>query len=215
VIVVDPPGDRDLRLIGVVRGLVEEGPKAVKATQAFAPSAVGLGVSAAELEAIGANFVGTPSEPLVPLGPTEIAEARSLVRFGEVGVPNPAFLELLAWGKAKGIPVEGIDPDDDVQAEQFVAHIGYFELVRRTLRERRVGRRPPKAADADAFAVAWDKETRPGGGSERYAMARERSLLEALTTLREDHPRAVVVVDRERLERLNRLVGEARPTPRR
>jgi hypothetical protein len=213
VIVVDPPGDRDLRLIGVVRGLVEEAPKALRALTEFAPAAVGLGLGAAELEAIQEHFADTPTEPLVPLGPTEVAEAKSLVRFGEVGVPNPAFLAILRWGNATGVPVEGIDPDDDVQAEQFVAHIGYFELVRRTLRERRVGRRPPKAADADAFALAWDRETRPGRGSERYALARERSLLEALTLLRERHARAAVVVDRERLERLNRLVAEGLVPP--
>jgi len=208
VIVIDPPGDRDLRLIGVVRGLVAEAPRAVQALGEFGPSAVGLGVSPSELEALRTHFVGTASEPLVPLGPTELAEARALVRFGEVGVPNPAFLTVLDWGRGRGVPVEGIDPDDDVQAEQFVAHIGYFELVRRTIRERRTGRSPPKAPDADAFAVAWDRAPRPGAGSERYALARERSLLEALTALREDHPRAAVVVDRERVERLGRLVGE-------
>jgi hypothetical protein len=213
VIVVDPPGDRDLRLIGVVRGLASEAAKSVQALAQFAPAAVGLGLSPAELEAIEAHFVGTPVEPVVPLGQTELAEAKSLVRFGEVGVPNPAFLEIIGWGKARGIPVEGIDPDDEVQAEQFVAHIGYLELVRRTIRERRAGRRPPKAANADAFAIAWDRETRPGGGSERYALAREQSLLEALTVLREDHARAAVVVDRERLERLNRLVGEGLAGP--
>jgi hypothetical protein len=135
-----------------------------------------------------------------------VAEARSLVQFGEVGVPHPAFVELLGWGAAHAIPVEGLDPEEDVQAELFVAHIGYFELVRRTLRERRAGRRPPKAADGDAFALAWDKETRPGRGSEKYAIARERAFLEGLTARRSETPRIAVVVDRERVQRMVRLL---------
>lgn len=209
MIVREVPGDRDLLLVGVVRGLSGEAPKAVEALEAFRPNAVGLGLTETETESLRTHFIGTPTEPVVPLAPSETVEARALVRYGEVSVPHPAFIALMEWGVRHKIPVEGIDPEEEVQAELFVAHIGYFELVRRTVRERRTGRSPPEAPDADAFALAWDRSVHPGKGSERYALARERAMLEGLKELREGRRRLAVVVDRERVDRLASVVGAA------
>jgi len=210
VIVVDPPGQPELRLFGVVRGLVPEVAPLRDAVAAFAPEAVGLGISPDELEALAAHFLDDAAEPVVPLGGTEVAETTALARYGEVGVPHPAFVDLLAWGRRTGLPVVGMDPGEDEQAEMFVAHIGYFELVRRTVRERRAGRKPPPAVTADEFALAWDREIHPGRGSERYALAREHGLVASLLGLRTEHRRVAVVVDRDRVPRLAPLLAPER-----
>jgi hypothetical protein len=207
VIVLDVPGDTNLRLLGVVRGLISEVPGVLEKVQAFAPEAVALGLTPSETEALETHFVGTPTEPVVPLAPTEVVEAKALTRYGDVGVPHPAFVELLSWGRTAHVPVEGIDPDEEVQAELFVAHIGYFELVRRTVRERRTGRNPPEAPDADAFALAWDSAVHPGRGSARYALERERAFVGQLAELRTRYRRVVAVVDRERVQSLGNLVA--------
>lgn len=211
MIVVDPPGANGIRVVGVVRGLVADVAPAREAVAAYRPTHVGLGISPSELEALAEHFVGTAAEPLVPLGPTEVAEMKALARYGEVGAPQPAFIELLGWGRSNGVPVVGLDPDEDVQAELFVAHIGYLELVRRTVRERRAGRAPPAAPDADAFALAWDRSTRPGRGSERYARAREVAFLEEMAKLGDRRRRLAVVVDRERVGRLVAMLGSGGP----
>lgn len=200
MIVLEPPGDRDLLLVGAVRGLTAEARTAVDRVAAFRPAAIGLGLNPAEIESLTEHFVGTPTEPVVPLAPGEVREAIALTRFGEVGVPNPAAIALLEYGRAAAIPVEGLDPDEEVQAELFVANIGYVELVRRTLGERRIGRDPPATDDPDAFALAWEAALHPGRGSARYARARDRSTLEALKTLRRAHRRVAVVLDRGRID---------------
>lgn len=211
MIVVEPPGAPDLLVVGVVRGLVDEVPKALARLEAFRPTTIGLGLTPEEADSLREHFVGTATEPLVPLAGTETTEARALVRYGEVAVPQPTYLALLEWGRARNVPVVGLDADEDAQAEMFVAHIGYVELVRRTVGERSVGRRPPDSEDADSFALAWDAKAHPGRGSANYATARERALLGHLTELRGRGQRVAVVVDRERAPRLAEIVGAPPP----
>jgi hypothetical protein len=210
VIVVEPPGAPDLLVVGVVRGLVEEVPKAIARVEAFRPTVIGLGLTPEEAGSLQEHFVGAATEPVVPLATTETTEARTLVRYGEVAVPHPTYLAFLEWGKARGIEVVGIDADEDVQAEMFVANIGYVELVRRTVGERAVGRRPPDAPDADAFALAWDAKAHPGRGSAKYATARETAVATNVAGLRKDRGRVAVIVDRERAERVAQLIGTAK-----
>jgi hypothetical protein len=211
VIVLEPPGSSQVLVLGLVRGLVGEGPKAVARAEAFRPDAIALGLTPEETTSLREHFVGARTEPLVPLAPTELHEARSLVRYGEVAVPNPGFLALLDWATARNLPAEGVDADEDVQAELFVANIGFVELVRRTLGERRVGRKPPDVMDADAFALAWDRTAHPGRGSRRYARATGRALVSQLDVMRKEHPRVLLAVDRERAERLLPLLSDSTP----
>ena len=202
MIVIDPPNDPAIRLIGAVRGLVADAGPTRDQVAAFRPEAIALGTSPGELEGLTAHFLSPGAEPVVPLGPTELAEARALARYGEVELPHPTFVGLAEYGASAAIPVHALDADEEVQAEMFVAHIGYFELVRRTIRERRAGRRPPSAPDADRFALTWDRTIHPGTGSDRYAQARDLALLGGLKDLRATHRRVALVVDRERVPRL-------------
>ena len=199
-------------LLAPVRGLLADAAGIGPALEAFGPEAVGAGVAAEELRGLVEYFVGAPAEPVVPLTPTELSEVRGLCRFGEVRVPNPAFLEALEWGRARGVPVTALDPTEDEAAELFTEHIGYVELVRRTVHEHRLGRSPPTPSSADAFAVSWDTSIAGGRGSRRLAAARDERLVQATQRLAEGRRRLAVVVDRERydavLSRLRAPVGD-------
>ena len=188
----------DLLLLGIVRGLDSEVSAALEAVDRFRPSAIGLALSDDEANGLREHFVGTDAEPLVPLMGTEAAEIRGLTRFGEVRVPNPAFVALMEWAGKRSVPVEAVDPSDDRYAEMFADHIGYFELVRRTVRERRLVRSPPSAPDADAYAIEWHRSLGRGRDSLRLAQARELALAERLRSLSGRYPRIAIAVDRER-----------------
>jgi len=125
-----------LLLLAPVRGLEEEARAAVASLDAFAPEALGAGVAAEELEGLVTYFVNSAAEPIVPLATAELSEVRGLCRFGQVRVPNPAFLEAIAWGRDRAIPFAPLDPDEERSADLFRENIGYWELVRRTLRDR-------------------------------------------------------------------------------
>ena len=187
-------------LLAPVRGLASDAAAVGPALDGFRPEAVGAGVAAEELEGLVRYFIDAPAEPVVPLTATELSEVRGLVRFGEVRVPNPAFLEALGWGRARAVPVVALDPTEEESASLFTEHIGYVELVRRTVREHRLGRSPPTPASADAFALAWDGEIAGGHGSRRFAAARDEHLARETRRLARGRARVAVVVDRERYD---------------
>lgn len=196
-------------LYGVVRGLESEVAPLVAAIDAFRPSAIALGIPEADAHAITEYFVGTSAEPLVPLTEQESAEAVALSRFGDVRVPHPAFRSLLEWGRDHDVPVVGADPADEEFAGLFTAHIGYVDLVRRTVSERRLRRSPPESSTPEGLVLAWDRALSKGHGSARFAEARDRATARVVTDLRTTHARVAAVVDRERFERMRLLFGAA------
>ncbi len=205
------PGGGDVWLLGPVRGLASELGPLAEALAAHPPAAIGLGTSPDELRSLVEYFVLASAEPVVPLTTAERSEVRGLVRFGEVRVPNPAFVEVLRWGHARGVPVEPLDPSEDRTAAMFTDHIGYVELVRRTVRERRASRSPPASATADQYALDWDRTVAGGKGSREFAAARDRHLVQDARRLAASIGRVTVVVDRERFERVRALYESPAP----
>ena len=191
-------GPSPLLLVGVVRGLTAEVAPMLEELRRFQPSAVGLGISEEELAGLNEHFVGAAAEPLVPLSSNELSEARGLSRFGEVRVPSPAALALLEWARATSLPVRALDPSDDRYAEMFTDHISYLELVRRTLRERKLTKSAPSAQTPEEFAERWHASVSGGRGSRSFDRARAHALAESAERLRAEHGRVAVVVDRER-----------------
>jgi len=187
-----------LLLLAPVRGLTAEIAPLTRALDEFGPTAVGLGLSVEEMQGLIDYFVVPDGEPVVPLTTNELNEVRGLSRFGEVRVPNPSFIEVLRWGVHRNVAVEPLDPSEEGSAELFAEHIGYVELVRRTVRERRAGRAPPTPATPDDFAVEWERRIASGRGSRSLAHARDGHLAERARVLAADHGRVAVVVDRER-----------------
>ncbi|MCI4360583.1 MAG: hypothetical protein L3J91_02680 [Thermoplasmata archaeon] len=203
--------ERDYLVVGVVRGRPVDVAPAVQLLDGFRPQAVGLGLSVEELTGLAEHFAGTLTEPIVPLAPTEAAEVKGLVRFGEVRVPNPAFVRMIEWGREHTVPVEALDIGDEGYVTMFTDHISYFELVRRTLRERKLSKRPPAAETADDYMVQFDRARSPGHGSARFAEARETALVSAARGLVPNSRRVAVLVDRERFERVAGMLSASAP----
>lgn len=206
------PGRPTVLLVGSVRGLAEEVGPVEGQLDAFDPQAVAVSLSPEEAETLAKYFVATPTEPVVPLSSSEAAHAVGLARLSEVQVPAPALLAAVDWAKQRGRPVLGVDPPEDSYAEMFAAHIGYFELVRRTLRERQLVKQPPEAESADEYALTWDRTMRPGSGSERLARARDEFAASQVRGLGQVYARVAFVVDRERFEPLRGAFQAVQPS---
>jgi hypothetical protein len=193
-------GRPTILLVGSVRGLADEVAPVQQHLEAFDPGAVAVSLSPEEAETLAQYFVGTPTEPVVPLSASEASHAVGLARIAEVQVPAPALLGAVEWATRGGRPVVGVDPPEDTYAEMFAAHIGYLELVRRTLRERQLVKRPPEATTADEYALAWDRIMQPGSGSEGLARARDEFAADRVRVLGRSYSKVALVVDRERFD---------------
>jgi hypothetical protein len=196
------PGRPGLVLFGVVRGLVRDAEELTVGLDALAPAAVALGLADEERRALEEHFVGTSSEPLVPLLESEYGEIRALARFGEVRVPQPGFVAALEWARTHGVPAKAVDPDEERYADMFGEHVGYTELLRRTLRERRLLRSPPRAKDADELIERWDGTLNGGRGSRALQSERDQATSAELLRRHAEVGRLAAVIDRERVERV-------------
>jgi hypothetical protein len=198
---------RDVWLAGAVRGPVAEVPRVLERLAAFAPRGVGVGISFDEVTGLSDHFLRRGFEPLVPLTTVETAEVLGLAALGEVRVPNPAYLAVLEWAADRGLPVEPLEPSDEQYSQWFADHIGYVELVRRTLAERRLSRAPPRAGSADDYALAWDRTVARGRDSRRLVAARVGAIRQNAMRFAERVGRAAVIVDRERFDEVRRALG--------
>ena len=192
--------DGEYLVLGAVRGVVRDVEPIVAKVEAFGPRAVGLGLSFEEMTGLNDHFVHRAYEPLVPLTRTETAELYGLSRLAEVRVPHPAFVRVLEWARDRSVPVEALDPSDESYTALFTENIGYFELVRRTLNERRLTRRPPEATTPDDYALKWESGVAAGRGSRRFLAAREATIVTGARRLATRNGRVAVVVDRERFD---------------
>jgi hypothetical protein len=185
-------------VLGPVRGLVADGDRVRARLESVRPSALGLAVSEDELKGLREYFVDAATEPVVPLAPTEAAEIRALARYGDVGVPNPSVLAAIRWADSTNAPITALDPSDDDYSSMFARSIGYFELVRRTLRERSAGKR----------SLAWSRTIEPGAGSRKLRAQRDTVVAEGVGRLRARYSTIAVVVDRERFDGVVELIAD-------
>jgi hypothetical protein len=199
-VIVQPLVPGSVLLLAPVRGVAAEVPSVLGELDRFEAGTVGLATSVEELQGLNDYFVVGDGEPIVPLTPNEFHEVRGLVRFGEVRVPNPSFLCAIRWARDRGRAVLAVDPDEEHAATLFAEHIGYIELVRRTVREHRMGRSPPTPSSPDAYAVDWDRRVAGGRGSRRLAAARDSYLAAAVRRIAAGGTRVAVLVDRERFD---------------
>ncbi len=201
--------DPRILVVGAVRGLPSEVDPLLRALGEFDPGAVAVTLSTEEATTLRTHFVGTPTEPIVPLSNAEAAQAVGLARLAEVRLPAPALLAAIDWAASRGRPAVGVDPSEDAYAELFASSIGYVELVRRTLRERQLVKRPPDASTADEYALAWDRTMAPGAGSQRLVRERDACAAARVRELRAAHGSVALVADRERYESVRARLAEA------
>lgn len=173
-----------LLLLGAVRGLESEGASVESSLSAFRPDQILLGLSPEEVDALTEHFLAEGSEPWVPLAQAESAYARGLSTFGPVRLPSPSFVAAIRFAHAQELPLSGVEPSDDSYSALFVEHLGYLDLLRRTLGERSLVNAPPDADSPEAFAEAWEERSQKGAGSKRLAAARTRHVSEELRRIR-------------------------------
>ncbi|MCI4360211.1 MAG: hypothetical protein L3J91_00745, partial [Thermoplasmata archaeon] len=148
--------------------------------------------------------------PAQALGRGGDHEVRGLGRYGEVRVPNPSLVGVLGWARERAVPVAGLDPNDATYADLFAEHISYFELVRRTVRERRLTRDPPTPPTADEYAMHWHRAIGKGRGSRAFDRARDTEFLDGARALKAGARKVALVVDRERYDGV--LAGLSAPS---
>ncbi|MCI4345348.1 MAG: hypothetical protein L3K07_01115 [Thermoplasmata archaeon] len=208
-------GPPELLLVGVVRGVVAEVAPMLDELRRYHPTRLAIAIGPEELASYTEQFVNASTEPVAPLLPTETAEVLALAKFGEVRVPHAPFIAALGWANDAGVPVAAADPDEEEYSNLFAERIGYWELVRRTVRERGAARSPPEAASPDEFALRWAGRVGRGRASRRFESARSERTVAAARAFALRGERVALLADRERIPELERQLSAETPSARR
>lgn len=126
---------------------------------------------------------------------SEVVYGLSLQQFGKVLLPPRDLLAAVQLAGEADIPVRGVDLSEEEYGDAFARHLGTWALMRYTRRTRRLERRPPKAASAREFALAWDAELRRVTGYDALEQERERLIAERARALAREHGTVLLIVE--------------------
>lgn len=176
----------EIVLLATVHGLVAEAERVRAAFEKHAPAVVALGVSPESLSAL-LRFEGhAPDEdPFDELPDAEFAYSAHLGKLGAVDLPPPDLLAAVHAAREASIPIHGVDLSQEAYEVAFTEEVRVFALLRYGRIQRKLSGKPPRAATAREFSLAWDACIRRVKGIARVEARRERAMAEGARALAE------------------------------
>lgn len=173
----------EVAVVATVQGLLAEAERVRAAFEEVGPKAVALGVSPESAAALLRYEPVEGVDPFDDLPDAELAYSLRLQEFGPVALPPPDLVEATRLAKAHGVPLHGADLPEARYEDVFAAEVSAWGLLRYGRVQRKLAKRPPPAADARAFALAWDGAVRRVKGIDRVEKAREEHIADVARAL--------------------------------
>lgn len=189
-------GER-VHLIGICQGLEGEAEEAIEAIEDQTPAVVALALDPGVVERID------ELEPARALGAEDEAYMKGLSEWGSVKLPAPTYPAAVEAAGRIDARVEGIDMHEGEYLERHLDRVGVLDMVKRALRVRWLGYRPPRADTPAAFCQAFDQKVN-GGPLAGLQRAREQAMAKRLVELASEDVLAIVEI--ERLEGVTRAL---------
>ncbi|MCX6651711.1 MAG: hypothetical protein NT131_08690 [Methanomassiliicoccales archaeon] len=196
-----------VRVLPVIKGLVNERDKVRAAISDIRPAAVGVSISKEELEGLY-SYEGEEIE----LSDLEEAYKAGLEEFGEVQLPPPCYIEAVKVCDELAIPLIPVDMNEDLFSERYCELIGGFELMKESYFSHRLARKKFDLASAEAFVLDYDRKVNGGQGIRTLNLEREKHMAQTVLDLAASRPNILVVAELERssglASNLERLAGD-------
>jgi len=198
--------EKKLYLLGLIKGLTSERKIVRKAYRKFKPNAIALYISEPEL--LGLQSVLDGKIKRVPLSRYEEVYARKLAfyaqqdpdKYGEVQVPPPCLMEALELGVKNKIPVVALDMDEKDYANTFVQNVSTMNLVRHSMRFKKLSKKKFKVKTPEEFTLAWDLELTKLKGFRDLEAAREHYIAKRMLELKNKFKCILAILEFERAD---------------
>jgi hypothetical protein len=191
---------------GVISGLTEEKTTVKKAYHKVKPDVVALSISEAELEGLKRIVLGEEHEYF--LSNYEEIYARKLASFGEVKVPPACYETALRLCQKNDLELHPIDMADDTYTDTFCESISTSQLMRHSLRVKKLRRKRFKADNAEDFVFEWDKEVNKLKGFRNVEGKREAYMAGELAELAGNYKRILGLIELQRADGVFRELVE-------
>lgn len=191
-------GKCTVMVLGTVPGYGPDGERITEAAASFGPDAIALGVPEEDLVSLDALVADpTLADGMEPDG-LDLYFLQLVAEWGQTQIlPSPD----LHAAHATGIPLHGIDLDDDAHTQLFTDTVKVRHLVQRTGIRRRLGKSVTEDyTDPYHLACQWDEalqSIKPLAGLER---AREDEMVRQIRDLAANNQRILAVVHAARFD---------------
>ncbi len=182
----------------IIIGLTSESSKVKKAYNKIKPDMVAIQTSREELDGLKDVVKGEKYDYF--LSNYEEIYARKLASFGEVKVPPPCYETALKLCLENDTPLSAIDMDDVYYTDVFCDNISGWDLIRHSLRVRRLRRKRFKAKNAEEFVLEWDREINKLKGFRNLETKREEHMARELLRLAKENFRILCIIEMQRAE---------------
>jgi hypothetical protein len=170
------------------------------------PDLIALYIS--EPEILGLEKILNGEIKKVPLSRYEVVYARKLAyyaqkdpdRYGEVQVPPPCLIEGLRLSRENKVPVVALDMDDSMYASAYTDNVSTLQLVRHSMRFKKLSKKEFNVQTPEEFTFAWDSELTKLSGFSKLEKAREIHMAQRLLELVTKFDTILAVLELERLE---------------
>ncbi|UCE37813.1 MAG: hypothetical protein JSW00_00790 [Thermoplasmata archaeon] len=182
----------------IINGLTSETAKVNNAYKKVNPDVVAIQASEEELEGLKSVIEGEECDYF--LSNYEEIYARRLASFGEVKVPPPCYETALKLCLDNETPIAAIDMGDIYYADVFCECISGWDLIRHSLRVKKMRRKRFRAKTPEEFVLEWDKEINKLKGFRHLEAKREEYMARELIRLAKEHERILSIIEMQRAE---------------
>jgi hypothetical protein len=187
-------GEGEVVLHASVQGLASEAERVRAALDEEKPAVVALGLSAEAVASLLRYQPDPEIDPFEELPDHDLVYSVKLGEFGEVDLPPPDLVAALAWAKEHGATCYGVDLSEEAYEDLFTKSVSAFGFLRYGRIQRKLAKKPPKAATAREFSLAWDARIRREKGIARVEAAREEMMARAAAKLARDRQAKVLLL---------------------
>ncbi len=190
---------KKLLFVGIIKGLVSERDLLRTVVEEFEPELLLIGISPEELKGMK-EYLKKPFE--IHPDDYEVIYALKLEKFGEVGMPVPAYLEAFAISRKNGIEIVPLDIPEEEYSDLYLRKVEFYHIFLANRRKKKIAKKEFQAKNPEDFVLLWDREVNKITPFREIEEEREkymgRRIREILQTRKER--RLLVILELERLQ---------------
>ena len=146
--------NRTVLIFGGIKGFVRDGNDLKTQLEEAKPDLILISISQEQVKGLR-EFLKNPFE--MNLSDYEVMYGVHLSLYGEVMTPPPIYVETLQYADRYNIEVKGLDMSEDEYQELYTGNMKTFDVVRHSVRKRRLLKKDFRASTPEGFVDAWTK----------------------------------------------------------
>lgn len=170
-------GSPAITVFGGIKGLKRDGDLLKETFSEVKPDAILITISPEEVEGI-IDFVKEPFR--MTLSDYEMIYGVNLRQYGEVQTPSPIYVDSAEISLKYHVPLIGLDMPEEKFSHTYSQTVSTWELIRHSVRKRRLLRSRFKDDTPEKFVESWNKTVNSIRGFRKMELLRMQEIISGI-----------------------------------